>query len=420
VTEPKGPVEKPRASAWRGWAGNLLLLAVSVGLVLAACEAAARWERAHRKGGKEQRTRLLYTDYDPLLGWIKRPGARAVFDRREYTVEVAVNSHGLRDKERDYAAAPGTFRVLALGDSFIEGFSVAFPDSVGQVLERSLAGAGCPVEVLNGGTQGYSTDQEYLFYREEGARYAPQVVVLFFYYNDILYNGADNNLHIPKPLLTFKQGEPVVANYPVPRRPPERPADAAPAPAGGSAALEWLEERLERSAPRAHQRLASLGFWPPIRQLPIAGEFRAYMKRPPPEIERGWDMSDQIVSALASEVWRHDARLMIAYIPSRMEVNDHDWELTQLRYGIGEERWSRGAVLARLGEIARLRRIPLLDLTSALRKEAGLLGGPYYEFDSHWNALGHRIAARELAGFLHRQGWLPACAAARPELRAAR
>ena len=41
---------------------------------------------------------------------------------------------------------------------------------------------------MNGGTAGYSTDQEMLFYETEGHRYQPRVVVLFFYYNDVVYN----------------------------------------------------------------------------------------------------------------------------------------------------------------------------------------------------------------------------------------
>ena len=38
----------------------------------------------------------------------------------------------------------------------------------------------------------------------------------------------------------------------------------------------------------------------------------------------------------------------------------------------------------------------------------GVLSWPYYDFDSHWNRLGHRIAGREAEAFLRGQGW--ACA----------
>ena len=100
--------------------------------------------------------------------------------RREYTVEVAINSHGLRDPERGYETPAGTARILALGDSFVEGYSVSLPETATQVLESALGRAGCPAEVINGGTAGYSTDQELLFYETEGHRYKPRVVVLFF------------------------------------------------------------------------------------------------------------------------------------------------------------------------------------------------------------------------------------------------
>ena len=45
-------------------------------------------------------------------------------------------------------------------------------------LEADLGARGCQAEVINGGTVGYSTDQEYLFFRDEGRKYAPDVVIL--------------------------------------------------------------------------------------------------------------------------------------------------------------------------------------------------------------------------------------------------
>lgn len=74
----------------------------------------------------------------------------------------------MRDRERSYAAAPGAFRILALGDSFVEAYSVPLEDSVTQVLERSLPSSEAPIEVINGGTAGYSTGQEYSSMRRKG------------------------------------------------------------------------------------------------------------------------------------------------------------------------------------------------------------------------------------------------------------
>jgi hypothetical protein len=277
---------------------------------------------------------------------------------------------------------------------------------VTQVLERGLAREGCRVEVINGGTVGYSTDQQFLFYREEGHRYAPRVVVLFFYYNDVLYNAAPTNIQLPKPLLSFKGGEVQVVNFPVPRRPADKPAEDAPAPeVRGSVALDWIGERLERSHPRAYNVLARTGLWPPTRPQAMSPELRVYLRKPPADVRHGWNMTHRILKTLAQEAWGRDTRLAIAYIPSRMEVSDRDWELTRLRYGVDEAGYHRGAVVERLRDIAAAERIPMLDLTPALRAATGALSWPYYDFDSHWNRLGHQVAGREVEAFLRRQGW---------------
>jgi hypothetical protein len=295
---------------------NGLLALTSTAVGLAGVEGAARVARRYQKGGKEQRTRLQYTEYDPLLGWKHQPGARARYERREYTTDVAINSRGLRDRERTYEPPPGAFRVLALGDSFVEGFTVPFEDSVTQVLERAMARDGCPAEVINGGTVGYSTDQQFLFYREEGHRYAPQVVLLFFYYNDILYNATPTNIQLPKPLLSFKGGAVQVVNFPVPRRPPDPPVAEGPEPeVKGSVALDWIGERVERSHPRAYNLAARAGLWPPTRPLTMSPELRVYMRKPPADVRHGWNMTRRILQTLALEAWGRGSRMAIAYIP---------------------------------------------------------------------------------------------------------
>jgi hypothetical protein len=378
----------------------------------AVLEIAARIARGGRKGGKEQRERMLYAEHDPLLGWRKHPGARVVYDRRDYRVEVSINGHGLRDEERDYQAAPGVFRILALGDSFVEAFMVPLESTVTQRLERRLSGERCSVEVVNGGTAGYSTDQEYLFFKEEGVRYDPKVVLLFFYYNDVLYNASNHNIHIPKPVLKFDGNTPHVANFPVPPQPPVKPAEPEDDSASvrRSAALEWLATRLERSAPHLYNAIARTGLWRPIRRQRLSPEFLVYMRNVPPEIKRAWEMTGRILGALDRETAAHGARLVVVYIPSRIEVNAGDWELTKVRYGLKDEKWDRGRVAGRLAEIARAGKIPFLDLTPALQRAAKSFGGqPYYETDSHWNARGQDAAAQEIAGFLRGQASVPAC-----------
>jgi hypothetical protein len=397
----------------RPFVANLGLALLSTALGLAAIEAVARVAHYRRGGGKEADERSRYIEPDPRLGWRKIPGARVMYTRREYTVEVAVNRLGLRGPETTYETPPGNFRMLALGDSFIEGYSVGLDETVTRALERRVTSSGCPVEVLNGGTAGYSTDQEYLFYAHEGSRYDPRVVMLFFFYNDLLSNTTPRYFAAPKPLLVASGDGVVHANYPVPRPGPRRDTGAAPVtrdPIQGSAAFHWAADRLARGAPRAYNRLARFGLWDPLGGDEIDEQLRVYKRRKQPNVEAAWELTDRILRTLARDVASHGARFLVVYIPSRMEVSDRDWELSVLRFNLDETVWDRGLVAARLKEIGEAAGFPVLDLTAALRKaDRGMLGGPYFLFDGHWNALGHTAAAIAVEEFLREQKWLPGC-----------
>jgi lysophospholipase L1-like esterase len=394
---------------------NAAVALAALALTVLAMEAVARV--AQRRVAADGTTLADYTEYDPLLGWRKRPGARLAFRRREYAVDFALNSRGLRDPERAYEAPPGTTRILALGDSFVEGYGVPLEQTVTQVLEALLRGRGCPVQVVNGATTGYSTDQEYLFYRTEGVRYSPEVVVLFFYYNDILYN--ERQLYMggrPKPVFVFRGGRLVLYRSPVPRPSPL----PVPPPGAGvaldaesrSALVRWIQERLWFGAPRAYNALGRMGLWPPNRPRGARLEVRVYERRRIPEIEGAWEKTAGLLAELARDAASHQARFLVAYVPSQMEVNDRAWQLTRERDGMDEKGWDRGLVLIRLREMGRAAGFPVLDLTAPLRgADRGFVGGPYYTYDGHWNALGHRIAAEEVGRFLREQTWLPSCPA---------
>jgi len=385
---PDAPSPAPSSRAARAGA-NVLVAAISVGLTLAVIEAGARLALRHA----DESVSTQYTEADPVRGWRHRPGARGRFGQAEYLI----NSRGLRDVEHEPAAAPGETRVLLLGDSFTEGFSVALEDGVARALERDLRGAGCAAEVVNGGTVGYSTDQEYLFYRDEGVSYAPRIVVLLFYYNDILYNArAAVPGGVPKPLFTFTGGTARVKNYPLP---PPPPPTRPPRPWRGSVALTYFRERLRDGAPRTYDALAKLRFWSPLRPGEAPIEMQVYDREPPEPVAQAWLQTEHLLGLLQREVAAHGARLLVAYVPSKMEVSGADWELTRRRYRLDESRWDRRLVVHRLEAAGQRLGVPVLDLTDALWAERGRA---YFAQGGHWNARGHAVAAREIADFLQR------------------
>jgi len=383
----------------RRWLANLTLLAVSLAACLGGLELAARWLRARPLEPVASR----YTGFDPLLGWRHRPGLTVSFPQGDYRI----NALGLRDRERAYAPAAGTLRLLVLGDSFAEGFSVAFEDSVSQVLERSLSRPACPTEVIAAGTVGYSTDQELLFFREAGRRFQPKVVVLLFYYNDIVYNGRASVGRAPKPLLKFHAGDFTVVNAPL--TPPAPGGADADAYGPRSAALAWLGERLLAGAPRLYDAGAALGAWRKRGPLRPGSELLVYARDPPREVQDDWEQTVQILRALRRLVEADAGRLLVVYVPSKMEVEDRDWQLTQERYDVDESLWDRGRVARMLRREGQASGYPVLDLTAVLRRQQRAGFAPYHEGGGHWNAVGHGIAALAIEDTLRSLGWLPAC-----------
>jgi hypothetical protein len=131
---------------------------------------------------------------DPDYGWGHRPNSGGLYygcigRQFEWRAETRINALGLRDRERTYEKTPGTVRVMLLGDSITEAVQVPLEQTFATLLETNLRGGGTPVEVINAGTAVYSTDNELAFFRAEGVRYAPDVVVLVFNVaNDILEN----------------------------------------------------------------------------------------------------------------------------------------------------------------------------------------------------------------------------------------
>jgi lysophospholipase L1-like esterase len=375
---------------------NAALAVASLVLTAGIVEIAARIARARAPESVSTR----YTEPDPVRGWRHRPGARGRFGAAEYVI----NSHGLRDLERPLEKPPGVARVLVLGDSFAEGFSVSLDDAVARALERRLRSGDCPAEVIGGGTVGYSTDQEYLFYRDEGAAYGAGVVVLLFYYNDVLYNARGAvAAGEPKPLFTFTGGTPRVKNYPLPAPSPSPP----PRLFHGSAALTWARDRLRDGAPAVYDALGRLRLWSRVPPNDVPLEMRVYERQPPETIVQAWLQTEHLLALLAREVEAHGARLLVAYVPSKMEVSARDWDRTRRRYAIDPAAFDRARVARLLADTGRRLALPVLDLTDALwDADRGAGQGPYFESGGHWNAVGHAVAARAIADVLGKGGWL--------------
>ena len=387
-------------------AKNLALSALALSLGLAGLELVAR-----QFGRREPACNAgAYIEHDVTLGWRLRPGASVDCAAGEYRVQVQVSSQGLRDKERMQQPEPGVTRLLALGDSFVEGMGVSESAAVTRQLEARLRERGHRVEAINGGTMGYSTDQELLFYERSGRRFAASLVVLFFYFNDVFGNATTSSPlgRDVKPRFVEQDGSLVLTGVPVARSPYRRGQDGPIVPLSRSALFAWVGSRLMSPLPRVYDALAQVGLWNARPQTPPASAELAFLTEEPAQIRAGWTMTAALLRRLASDVRNDGARFAIVYTPTRFEVGDTSWKRTLAFYGWTEPGADRHRVATRLAELAAANDTPFLDLTAALRAaEVGVLAPTYYRIDHHWTARGHRVASDAVAGFLEAQRLVP-------------
>ncbi len=382
-------------SRLRSVLSNLALACVSLVACAAVVEVGARVVVGRR--AVDPAAGRAISRYHPLLGWDKPPGGSMRITRDEYDVVVAINAKGLRGPDRGYDKPAGTRRVLILGDSFAEGYYVDEEQSARALLEAGLNGGGCGrSEVVNGATAGYSTDQESLFFGAEGKKYAPDLVVLFLYYNDLYYNttgvGTGGK---PKPYFDVDGDRLVLRNVPVPER------DGGPGgvkPWRGSYALRLLGDRTVNASPRLHRALAALGLVEPASAEPFR-EFWPYGLGHRDEVEDMWRRTAVILKGLRDDVAASGGRLAVLYVPSRLEVNEESLRLTEERYNMGLAK-NRDRIANRLRRTCEILGVPFVDPRPALRAAEAAGTPAYFPGDGHWNAAGNAIVARELVAFV--------------------
>lgn len=158
---------------------EIALAVTSVVLALLAGEAAVRLL------GLGPRFEVVFQEIfelspDRELEYALRPGAA--------DGDHVINAAGFRDRDFPEHTPPGTFRIVALGDSVTFGLSLpredSWPKQLERLLEQARTAAAPRFEVLNLGVTGYNVVQVVARLRTLGLRYAPDLVIYGYVLND--------------------------------------------------------------------------------------------------------------------------------------------------------------------------------------------------------------------------------------------
>ncbi len=360
----------------------LLAIGVSVLLAFLVFEGGLRLIPAFRP--KES-----INQFDAKLGWAKKPNARVDRKTAEFDVTFETNALGLRDDETTDKPAD-TFRVLLLGDSFTLGYTVDREDLFADQLEGWWQAEGRQVEVVNAGTEGYSTDQQVLWYLEHGVDFDADLVLLFPYENDLYWNGQDSYNRFPKPRFAADGSL-------------ETGTLADPGPEPGGAIKQWATGNFllflasslaggKGAGPHAFQPDGSDAF--------LAKEFAPLMKEEPGFLADCIARTRGAMTALRDRCVEEGAELLVVPIPSESVVHVDQREKFRSQkdglQGLDDDLWDPNKPVETFLGLATELGIATLDPRDSL-KTAGAEEPLYFDQEWHFNPRGNAV----FAGFLH-------------------
>jgi len=152
---------------------------------------------------------------DPVLGFTTGRNRTEIFEFPEYggLLRVHVNNLGFfEEADTEVVKAPGSYRIVAVGDSQTAGECAdneSFPNALEELLNHGLPGGN--VEVINAGAGRYSPYQYYVKAKTQLVQLHPdQLIVGIYMGNDLM----DLIRHDDRPYLTVGPGGTVVHHNP--------------------------------------------------------------------------------------------------------------------------------------------------------------------------------------------------------------
>lgn len=334
----------------------------------------------------------------PELGWIHTPNQQGFYTVEGQQIPIKINAKGLRDVEHSYEKPQGTFRMLVLGDSFVEAFQVPVEQTFPRVLNSRLEQLDHDFEVINAGFSGVGTDYELLFFSKEGYKYHPDLVIVGFFINDLYENYRSKEIlqdNGARRIEYAKMGP--IARL---RR----------FLADRSCAYNYIGSLVPRYAPKVAGILMKAGLLSsqPLEQAQKAPmHWMAFAKTYPSEWEEAWKLTKILMLELAKETRKRNARLVVISIPLKAQVYPDVWNTGLSERDMNPHDWDLDKPDRVLAEFLREADIPFLPLLPHFREAASDHPALYFNRDGHWNQHGHELTAELIYSWLLEEGLIP-------------
>jgi hypothetical protein len=364
---------------WRSAVVNGLLMIVAFGVAFAVVEVGLRAFFPQQLG-------VWYSLRNGLV--IHPPGTR--IHLANFGQDVRFNSLGMRDVEHATGKEPGTFRILLLGDSFLEALQVGLDDSFPRLLEKTLNGmTGQRIEVINCAVGGWGTDSQLEYLSRYGLSLKPDLIVVAM----TLHNDVSDNLE--------ERFHALVDGRAVPKPSREMP--------GLTFGLLKVKDYL---ASRSHTTQLVRRHWyrrtirTGARQLD-SHVLQLVRNEESAAVAKGWALTHELLLGVRQQGAGAGARTAAFLIPLSIQLYEDSLRVFLEQHGVTAEEISIARpqeIMRRFGATARL---DVIDLLPDSRRWIEANGGTLHVWDGHWNVDGHRLAAAIVSEELIRRELLP-------------
>ncbi|MFC1492596.1 SGNH/GDSL hydrolase family protein [candidate division KSB1 bacterium] len=323
----------------------------------------------------EPHPKNLYIN-DPDIGFVLNPGFSTVIENDIGRAEIRINSQSLRDN-RDYGEkAQGTYRILLTGDSQTFNGAVPLDLTFGKLLEKHLNDKYEDVnfEVLNAGVPGYNNGNQLAFLEKFGKSFDPDMVLLGFYYNDILTNNTGTSTIEIRDGYMISENEnltPFRLPYPVKR---------------------FL---------RLHSHLYFYVMWKVavFSRSKVVPWVELFSLSPEKDFSDNWAITEEYIQKINTWTAENNTELVLLYIPQKEQIDNSLWSEVS---SDGRE-YDRHLPNSKMQSFCEDSGIHFLDLYSIFidrHREKALYG----EIDKHLSWNGNEVAGKAIFEYLENKG----------------
>ncbi len=368
---------------------NLAALCIGTFIALATAEVLARFLHP-----------LSTVEYllDPEVGPILAPHQHSRWVNEDYDVTVLTNSAGFHDVEHAIGKSHGVYRILVLGDSYIEGLQVPIEQNFTRQLERMVGDwiTEKQVEVINLGVSGSGPAQYYRILEKKGLLYGPDLVLMAVLPdNDFRdsYRSLSGTVFKPHYALGKDEGleylAPQVSGIGAGLRPFLRRSAFLHLVRQGIASLP-MEGWLANIGVLAPAGAKSQG----VRPALIPEDWYVYVAEPPEPWPEAYRVTLRMIRESKELAERHSAKFLVMLIASTQMVEER-WEEALRGYAGAESiTWDFARPYQAIDKLGKESGFEVINLLQPFRQDFRETGQSHsWPHDGHWNERGHRLAA---------------------------